>query len=503
MAYLCFDIGSSSLKAAVVSETGELLSIARRPLVLLHGPEGAHETDALAWIEAAFSAGSEAISAARNSAAGASRVLELRAVSVSGNGPSLLPADSSGKPLGPVLSWLDRRAVAEASEVSALAGAIIDPSFYLPKALRHWRAADASERRRLRWFFSCPEYLVFVLCGEAITYLPDPRYEPYIWNSSMLEALDLPAERFPPFAAPGSILGDLSPSAAERLGCGRGAKLVAGYPDFLAAIVGSATVDAGVACDRTGTSEAINLCAEKPFPRRELLSLPHPVSGLWNLSGGVSTAGAALAWLSGLFNGPSGPDSDGSIGALLSEARRSPPGARGLAFLPYLAGERAPLWDSSLRGSFVGLSIGHDRSDLARAVCESLAYGLRLSSDIAVSEGFPFSLVRLSGHSSSDDFLSGIKADVLGVPIEIPEIAECEIAGVAAACALALGEASSISEASAAIVRVARRIEPSSRDAYDEPFSAFTEALRALHPDAAAQLPAAHAHRPHPDQRQA
>jgi xylulokinase len=481
VSYLCFDIGSSSLKAALVSEKGDLLASSRRPLSIIHGPSGVHESDACSWVEAAFSAGAEAISLAERALAEHHiPKLEVRAISVSGNGPSLLAVDSSGHPLGPALSWLDRRAVVEAEEVSKLAGFKIDPTFYLPKALRMWRTSDEELRDRIRWFFSCPEYIVFMLCGEALTYLPDPGYEPYIWNSDMIAALGLPLERFPPFSVHARIVGRLIPAAASRLGLNPEIPLVSGYPDFLAAIVGSASVDIGDACDRSGTSEAINLCALKPFPRRDLLSLPHPIAGLWNLSGGISTAGAALAWLSNILNPQSGHGDAAPVDSLLHEAHLSPPGAHGLVFLPYLAGERAPIWDASLRGAFVGLSIDHDRSDLARAAAEALAYGLKLASDLARSESFPFKILRVSGSSALDNLLCEIKADVLGVPVEVPEIVECELVGDAAACASALGDASDLYEASHALVRIARSFEPHSIKAYSDTFGKFMDALEAL-----------------------
>ncbi len=91
--------------------------------------------------------------------------------------------------------------------MSALAGKPIDPTFDLPKALRLWREAGSELRDRIRWFFSCPEYLLYSLCGEALTDLPDPGYEPYIWNERMLAALELPRERFPPFAPPARHAG--------------------------------------------------------------------------------------------------------------------------------------------------------------------------------------------------------------------------------------------------------------------------------------------------------
>lgn len=483
MPYLCFDIGSSALKAALISEDGRLLSQARRPLHLLHGEDGAHEADARAWVEAAFSAGTETIASARlgSSAPGGRPALEVRALAVSGNGPTLLAADASGLPLGPALSYLDRRASREAEEVSALAGKTIDPTFYLPKALHLWRRADEAMRNRIRWFFACPEYLVYALCGEAITCLPHPGYEPYIWSPSMIAALGLPEDRFPPFAAPATRAGALLPEAAERLGLPAGIPVVVGFPDFIAAIIGSAAVKPGLACDRAGTSEALNLCTNRPFPRRDLLSLPLPIHELWNVSGGVSTAGAALEWLERSFRRDPEVQGGIDIAALIAEASHSVPGARGLVFLPYLAGERAPLWDPSRRAAFVGLSIEHGRADVARAVCESLAFGLKIAADLALGEGMRFELLRVSGHAANDDFLCRLKAQVLGVPVEVPEVVDCELSGDAAACAAALGDASDLGEAAIARLRVKQCFEPGPNfGAYAEAYSHFKEALCAL-----------------------
>ncbi|MGA2546078.1 MAG: FGGY-family carbohydrate kinase [Rectinemataceae bacterium] len=482
LAYLCFDIGSSALKAAILSEDGRLLSLVRRSLTLSHGEGGAYEADAGGWIDAAMSAGAEAVAAARHGIPRGTRGLEVRALSVSGNGPTLLAADAAGLPLGPALSWLDRRAVGEAEEVSALAGKPIDPTFYLPKALRLWRISSPEFRDKIRWFFSCPEYLVHALCGEALTYLPHPGYEPYIWNEGMIAALGLPHERFPPFAAPGTKAGGLLRSAAESLGLEPDTAVVTGYPDFLAAIIGSASVDIGVACDRAGTSEAINLCADRPFPTRALLSLPHPVDGLWNVSGGISTAGAALEWLANALDAKTTKAIEAKVVGLLAEAGHSPPGARGLIFLPYLAGERAPLWDMARRAAFVGLSLEMGRAEMARAVSESLAYGLKLASNLALGEGMPFTLLRVSGQAASDDFLCGLKADILGVPVEAPEVGDCELIGDAAACALALGESSSLSESARSLVRIRRRYEPKNTDAYSKAYASYEAALDALAP---------------------
>lgn len=487
MPYLSFDVGSSSVKAAVISEDGGLLGFGRSPVPLTHGPDGAHEADPSAWVEAAFRSGRAAVAAARGDSSKGGP--EVRAIAVSGNGPTLLAADADGKPIRPALSWMDRRARTEAEEVSRIAGFPIDAGFYLPKALMLYRNL-AEVRERVRWFFSCPEYLAFALCGEAVTYLPSPGYEPYIWDDRSIGAVGIPKELFPPFVAPAERIGALSRDSADRLGLAAGVPLVSAFPDFLAAIVGSASVEPGCACDRSGTSEALNICAERPFPGKEILSLPHAISGLWNLSGGVSAAGAALDWLDGILG--SGLDARSTNASSSSEmpaasrvselAQSSSPGSGGLVFLPYLAGERAPLWDPDRRGAFVGMSLEHGRAEIARAACESLAFGLRLAADIARSGGFSLSLVRASGFAARDDFLCALKAEVLGVPVEAPAIADCELVGDAAACALALGDSCGLAESSRALFRARRRFDPESPGAYDEHYGSFKSALAALAP---------------------
>jgi xylulokinase len=482
--YLSIDIGSSSVKAGVVSEDGALLGFGRASSPMTRGHDGAHEADPRAWIEAACIAGSAAITAARRARSGGTGV---RAVAVSGNGPTLLAADAEGRPIGPAVAWMDRRADVEAEEVSRIAGMRIDPGFYLPKALRLWRGSREI-RERARWFFSCPEYLAFALCGEAATYLPARGYEPYIWDEGVLGRLEIPKALIPPYVAPSTRIGALQSAPAERLGLSAGIPVVAAFPDFLAAIVGASAVDPGCACDRSGTSEALNLCARSPFPDGRILSLPHPVDGLWNLSGGVSAAGAALDWLDGLLAlepgaGCEDPSHarDAPAAVRVSElAASSAPGAGGLVFIPYLSGERAPLWDPNRRGAFVGLSLEHSRGDMARAACESLAFGLRLVADLVRSAGFPVDLMRASGFAARDDFLCALKADVLGVPVEAPAVADCELVGDAAACAVALGDAKCLADSSRALFRPRRRFDPASPGAYESPYSAFRSALAAL-----------------------
>jgi sugar (pentulose or hexulose) kinase len=169
------------------------------------------------------------------------------------------------------------------------------------------------------------------------------------------------------------------------------------------------------------------------------------------------------------------------VHGLIAEAGSARRGSAGAGFLPYLSGERAPLWDASRRGSFFGLSPDQGRSELCRAACEGLCYGLRLASELALDDGLPFLLARASGRAAGEDFLCELKAEILRVPVEVPEIADCELAGDAAAMALALGDASSLAEAARFLVRIARSFEPGKKESeYEEGFAAYKAALKAL-----------------------
>jgi xylulokinase len=466
---LCgIDLGTSALKCGLFEADGRRRGMGRADVGLYKGaePDEAY-AEPLEWAKAAALAIEAALSQA-GSGPGA-----IEAIAISGNGPTLLAAAADGLPIGRALSWLDRSALDQALRIGARVGRPVDPAFYLPKALKLLEEGERSGIRPVR-FFSAPEYLAFLLGAEPVSYLPDPYYERFIWDMESAEAMGLAPGLFPPYARQGQRIGAVSAQSAAAFGLAAGTPIVAGFPDFLAALVGSGATKPGVACDRSGSSEALNLCAKKPFKDERLFSLPHALPGLWNQSGGLSTSGKALEWFSRLA-GYAGQNAD----TLFDDFQSAEPGAGGALFLPYLAGERAPLWQPSLRGAFLGLSLGQGRKEMARAVVESLAYGLRLVSDIMAEDGEGPALIRCSGGQAHNDALCALKADVLGIAMEVPDTPECETLGDACAAACALGYYGDMASASAAMVRIRRRFDPDPGLAqlYDEGYGRWKQGL--------------------------
>jgi xylulokinase len=380
-------------------------------------------------------------------------------------------------PAGKALLWLDRRAGEESAAVSELAGGYVDPSFFLPKAL--WiKNRRPGLYEKTRHFLFTPEFLAFALTGEARTVLPAQGFERWYWTGTMLEGLGLESAKFPPFAAPGERIGVIGPALASRFGLPRGLKVFAGGPDFFVSILGAGVTRAGQVCGRSGSSEGINLCTTERITDSRLMSYGHPIKPLWNLSGIISTSGKAVGWARELLGMGGLPHR-----AFYELAAASPPGSGGLIFLPYLAGERAPLWDPYARGVFAGLSLAAGRSELARAVSEGVCFSIR--DVIAVMEecGAPVGEIRVTGGPAESPFLNQLKADITRRPVLLPAQRDAELLGGAAIGATALGTYASLAEASEALVRIDRVFQPRGGEAlYGERFAMYRELYRALKP---------------------
>jgi xylulokinase len=385
--------------------------------------------------------------------------------------------DRAGRPLHPALTWMDRRATAEAADASAAVGFRVDSSFNLPKAL--WfmrRRPDIYEATEA--FMSCPEFLCRALTGESRTIVP-ASYEKYYGDAGTLAALGLDASKFPPFVRPGFLYGPTTAGGEEATGIPRGTKVVACGPDFLAALIGTATTRPGRACDRAGTSEGINLCAREGTVDGRLLSVPHIIEPYTNVSGTISSSGKAVDW----FKRASGRASEG-YEDFFEDICQSQPGAEKLVFLPYLSGERAPIWDSSARGVFIGLTLAHGRKEMSRAVVESTAYAMRDIIEVMGEAGASVSELRVTGSPGKSPVWNQIKADVTGRPIALPAFEDAELLGDLCFGLAALGRQASLAEAAEALVRIARIYEPdpTTRDLYDELFGVYRDAYRALEP---------------------
>jgi xylulokinase len=393
-------------------------------------------------------------------------------VVVSGNGPTVVPVYEEPQVVGRIVHapsanarlWLDRRAVDEAAEISARVGQFVDASFVLPQVL-HIARMNPAMYEKSRWFLSSFEYVNYLLTNEVATILHAEDAKRWYWTDELLYALSLDTAKFPPFKKPGDLVGTVTALAAKTLGLPQGIPVFAAGPDFLVSILGCAVVEPGMVCDRSGTSEGINLCTNRPLDDNRLMTYLHPVAPYYNVSGIISTSGKAIGWIKKMMGLEE--QSFDTLYAMMAEA---PAGSEGLLFLPYLSGERAPIWDPDARGVFTGLSLASTKNHLLRAVAEGVCLAIYDVIDVMEELGGKVSALRITGGPSESAFLNQLKADVTGRPVSIPVVGDAELVGSMVIGRTALQDFHSFAEAANQLVAIGRQYQPKadSRLLYDE-----------------------------------
>ncbi|MBC7343615.1 MAG: xylulose kinase [Clostridia bacterium] len=235
---------------------------------------------------------------------------------------------------------------------------------------------------------------------------------PYRWSEELCQLMGLAPGKLLPILPPYAKIGEVSAEAAAETGLPAGTPVAVGCADTAAAAFALGLYQRGDAFESAGTSGVLTFCLDQPDFDAAFLNRAHVVPDRWLAHGGMSASGAAIEWLrSRVFKDLATADE------LEQEARRSVPGAHGVVFLPYLAGERSPIFDPAARGLWIGMRLDTNRADLIRAVYEGVAYGLRQLLERATEHwGFKVSALPCVGGAAMSPLGLQIRADVLGVP---------------------------------------------------------------------------------------
>jgi sugar (pentulose or hexulose) kinase len=462
--FLGIDLGTTRVKAGLFDRHGNEHSFAT---VGWGGSARAGaepgEQDAGAWWTACCAALRQCLQEA-----GASRVV---AACVGGQGPSLVAVDDQGVAVRPAIMYNDRRAEGEAAELSQRLGRpVYVRSSYLPRALwicRH----EPQNYAATRWFLQAWDSLVYGLTGVAAATCPLGRYAP--WEERDLVAAGLDAARFPAPVQTGQVVGGVSAAASAATGLPAGTPVIAGAGDFMLGTMGTAAARKGVAQSQGGATGAFTLCWDRPLAGEMIAwSIPSPIRPeLLNVGGPLTTGGVALDWLlhSALLL-PAGYES------ALARAVCIPPGADGLLFFPYLAGEQLVM-SPQVRGMFLGLVLQHTADHLIRAVLEGVAFAGRSIMASLVAAGGRIDEVVTYGGQARSALWNQIKANVWNRPVTVPRVLDAGSVGAAAIAACGAGEFSTLAEASEEMAQVKERYlpDPGQVSLYDAAYAVYAE----------------------------
>jgi len=438
---LAVDIGTSGARALTYDAAYRVQTAVATPIATTSSPGGAC-TQTWAKLRSAVTA--SILDAAGRSAA------PIAALVLSGTASCLVPSwpvDRGERRIDEVILWADTRAAAEQSEIAALLQSLGSYQRTLcPSHVSYWPA-------KLRWlerhrpvplsaarFAGAKDHFFELITGESWT---DPMTaaatgmfdsDGWSWDADLLAASGVHAGQFPGIRA-ATLHAPLRPAAATVLGLPAGLPVVLGGMDGPLAQLGAAGFSGRTATCTVGTSIAVraSAAARAPDPAQRLWC--YPISrDHWVAGGAGSNGGNVLDWVARLSGAPAG------VGDVLRDAL-SLPVDPALVFLPYLNGERSPLWRDDLRGALVGLASHHGPADVARAALDGVAGAVQeLAAAVAACAGEPAE-VRLTGGFRHDDNWAQLITDALGVVTSEPDPGEATSTGAAVLGWLALGRA--------------------------------------------------------------
>ncbi len=426
----------------------------------------------------------------------------VMAIGVVGHSWATLPVNRDGRPLHPAMLWLDRRALSECEKIRedigedyvlSVSGNRIDPAYCVPKMM--WLQNHKPDVYKSAYkFLQSNSYIVHRLTGE-FTQDASQGYGYYVfdikkrdWSEEALEKLQIDPDLLPAVFESDTVVGQLTRQAAEATGLVPGIPVIAGGVDCAAACLGADITEHLETQEQAGQAGGMTICTDRPYRDSRLISGCHVLRERWHLSGGT-VSGGVLNWIYQQVLGTGFYDSSlleerGPFELLSEEAAQADPGSGGLIFLPYMAGERTPIWDPLAKGVFVGLSYEKRRSEIIRALMEGAALALRHNLEVAAAAGAePASLVSVGGGSKSAVWCQ-IKADVTGVPLGVPNMQDGTVFGAAFLAGIGVGAFDDYKAALKRIVKVEKWYEPRSefRGLYDDLYEAYLLSYQSLKP---------------------
>jgi len=466
------DVGTTGVKAIAVTPDGGVAARAERGYPLSTPRAGWSEQDPEDWWRATEGCLADL------------GPLEIAGIGLSGQMHGLVALDERGRVLRPAILWNDQRTAAECAEIEervglerliALTGNRALTGFTAPKLL--WiRRHEPDVYARIRRVLLPKDYVRLRLTGAWAMDLADASGTLLLdvagrrWSEEMLAALELPAGWLPPLLESPEVSGS-TPG---------GVPVAAGAGDCAAAALGVGIDRAGPLSIVLGTSGVVfaTLPGYAADSRARVHAFCHAVPGAWHAMGVMLSAAGSLQWFRDRLA------RETPFGDLVAEAAAWPPGAEGLLFQPYLAGERTPHADPSARGAFVGLELRHDRGALVRSVLEGVSFGLRDSLELLRELGVDADRARVSGGGARAGLWLAILASVLGLPLETTAVEEGSAYGAALLGGVAGGVFADVHEAVARCVRVETTIDPdpASSAAYEEIYPRYRALYPALEP---------------------
>lgn len=432
---LTLDIGTSSTKTALYDATGQRLAEAAAEYPVARPFASWAEMDVEEWWRAACGTARQVVTQAGIDPR------QVRGIGADGVSWTLIPVGRDLRPLCPAPIWLDRRAEEEAAWLRAqpeaqawldLAANPLDAAYVTPKLLwLHTHNPRAFEAAHC--FLNSTGYIVARMTGALTCDLTQAYAYHFFdmrrgcWDAQAAQRLGIPLEKLPALVSPLEVIGELAPRAAAEMGLLPGIPVIAGGLDAAVGALGTGVVRLGQTVDQGGQAGGMLMSIDRVIVDPLLILSRHILPGQY-LFQSATVGGGSLGWFRDVLGQEeveaARAQGVGPYEIMSQEVEKTPPGAHGLLFLPYMAGERTPLWDSHARGVFFGLSYKTTRADMLRAIMEGCAFAVLHGLRVAESHGVSVTEWLGDGGASRSAAWCQIKADVTGRPFVVARQAD-------------------------------------------------------------------------------
>lgn len=423
---------------------------------------------------------------------------KVKGISISSLCPGVAAFGEDGEVLVDPIIYSDRRSTEEAEIIkrevgedklfeitanTAMAGAISGTSML-------WVKRNLPEiYEKTKYFGHVNTLMAYKMSGEFAFDYSNASYTAlfettggYKWSPFLCEKIGIDIEKLPPLHPSTYVVGGLINQDLIEMGIPKDTPIVIGGGDTACATLAAGVTDAGDVCESVGTTNVLTICVDQPKFDHSFINRCHVVEGKWIYQGALSHTGASYQWFRDEFC----PDlKEKAIGChntafelMNEEADKANPGSDGLVFLPYMLGERSPIWDPYARGVFFGLSLKTTRKEMNRAIMEGCGYGLRQLSEIAerVTGNKMTSFTSIGGGAKSETWAQ-IKADITGKDIIIMDLNDMAPIGAALLAGTGVGIFKDVYEASDKVDKKIYKVIKSSdahQDVYDKRYQVYT-----------------------------
>lgn len=486
---LGIDIGTSACKVAIFDKNGNVLSTSNGGYEVYYPKHGWAEQNPEEWWTAVCGAIREALKK------GQIRPEEIAGVGIDGQSWSAIAVDKEGNVLTNTPIWMDTRAKDICDELNEkigadaifkLSGNSLQPSYTTAKIIWYQRNMPEVYKKTYK-ILQSNSYIAYKLTGN-MTQDVSQGYGLHCfdmhagtWDAAMCDALGIPMEILPDIHACHDVVGTVTEKAAKESGLAIGTPVVAGGLDAACGTLGTGVIHNGETQEQGGQAGGMSICIDTYKADVRLILGYHVVPDCWLLQGGTTGGGGVMRWLErefGDFERVEGERLGKSSLQLFNEAAKLvAPGSDGVIFLPYMSGERSPVWDPDAKGVFYGLDFSKTKAHFVRAAMEGVAYSLKHNLEVAKEAGADVSELRAMGGSANSFLWTQIKSDITGKLIVVPSSDTATTLGAVILAGVGVGMYQDFEEAVALTVKNKRSHEPNRDNAevYEKNYQIYLE----------------------------